>query len=352
MGRKKPEKEVNGEDFLNPYNFIEPLEIVPKESYQSYQNQSGLSGTITCELEVLKKLFIPDTRKDDKPSFEFYKNEAGEYSIPASSLRGMLRTVIEAISSSCFAVREDERFSYRPKGFPDQKVGRITKMPTEGQTGELELLNKTRVKKKRIEDYNNLDELYITLTDGGDRGPKVKDIITDLSQDEKEEIDDWGPISKNGKKIYKGYLYKRNGRYGGFPKRENEKVFYQDKAKDQLEKYNFSYQRREDYNYIVEQKCKDTDNEGRKSKYQLKDNDENRLLYFTLDKNKEVKFVSDTEVPKWRYQYSPEDLMENQGLLGCNSLDNLCYACRLFGMIGGEDSQASYKGKLDFVDAE
>jgi CRISPR-associated protein (TIGR03986 family) len=73
----------------------------------------GLTGKVTCTLKTITPLFISDP--DYKPqgehkSFEFFKLE-GKHALPATSLRGVIRSVFEAITNSCMIFLAGQRLS-------------------------------------------------------------------------------------------------------------------------------------------------------------------------------------------------------------------------------------------------
>lgn len=128
----------SGYRFLNPYNFVRWLEppqqaggtaldlLLDRCAPPPHDRYVGLSGRITCTVTAVTPLFISDsheTREDKtrpKPrgpekehrTYRFFEY-AGRAALPASSLRGMIRSVFEAATNSCFAVFDPARRSYR-----------------------------------------------------------------------------------------------------------------------------------------------------------------------------------------------------------------------------------------------
>lgn len=124
--------EKEGYRFLNPYNFVRclprPDEQASRQSAESrllvrcepppHDRYLGLTGRITCTLEAVTPLFISDSHgieidegKKHK-SYRFFQYD-GQDAIPATSLRGMIRSAFEAVTNSCFSVFGGERLSYR-----------------------------------------------------------------------------------------------------------------------------------------------------------------------------------------------------------------------------------------------
>jgi len=165
--------------FLNPYNFVRFLSLSePQEGKQKTQKMNqpesvmtaafakigmqsnrpevrteerrllgrcippphdryvGLTGKIICELENVTPLFVsdPDYKlSGEHKVFEFFKLD-GKRALPAASLRGMVRSVFEAVTNSCLMFLTGQRLSYREineakKLWP----ARVTKEKEEGK---------------------------------------------------------------------------------------------------------------------------------------------------------------------------------------------------------------------------
>lgn len=163
--------EYNGKGdyrFVNPYNFVcylpaptgEPTTLAAQLTWRCppppHDRYMGLSGAIRCELEVVTPLFVADSEqvqikpyRDDEGalrehlSYRFFQVD-GQDALPATSLRGAIRALFEAVTNSCFAVFDRERqLDYRaePKyGNTLKKNGGIvTKLATPESDGELRL---------------------------------------------------------------------------------------------------------------------------------------------------------------------------------------------------------------------
>lgn len=123
--------------FINPYNFVPVKNQVDRRGVFNRQEKfQGYSGKMVIRLTTLTRLFIPDRRQatniqdekkfiwreqlfdaPNKPKLDqkgrplfhphyprFFENAKGEKIIPGSSLKGMLRSVAEALSDSCFGL--------------------------------------------------------------------------------------------------------------------------------------------------------------------------------------------------------------------------------------------------------
>ncbi len=110
-----------------PYNFV-PLNKVVIESefnpnefrFDTYngehRNEDRLTGHIDLELETITPLYIRDTGDEKetatKHNSDFF-SPGGRVRIPGSSLRGMVRTLVEIVSWGKFGFFEDRQLYYR-----------------------------------------------------------------------------------------------------------------------------------------------------------------------------------------------------------------------------------------------
>lgn len=92
----------NNNLFINPYNFVSTTSIVDRTSL----SQGNRTGYISCTLKVKDMLALPDRNAEDEEKqrhYDFYKIN-GSPIIPASEIRGCIRSVFEAVTQSCFSV--------------------------------------------------------------------------------------------------------------------------------------------------------------------------------------------------------------------------------------------------------
>jgi CRISPR-associated protein (TIGR03986 family) len=153
--------------FLNPYNFVRPLTPADPESEPllgrcpppPHDRYVGLTGRIECELTAETPLFIvdservwpdPDLQKRDHYHYEFFKY-GGQEAIPATSLRGVMRSTFEAATNSSFPVFDPGRLDYR-RGFapPGMTPARVVDLDHETGKATLELLDGTRKRPQDI----------------------------------------------------------------------------------------------------------------------------------------------------------------------------------------------------------
>lgn len=103
-----------------PYNFV-PLSnkvFFPDwagRASQDWPFDDGICGTLEYELEALGPLFVRGEEKlvNGKPVQEFFKTPDGKAAIPGSSVRGLLRNVVQIASFGKFAPVNDHRYGIR-----------------------------------------------------------------------------------------------------------------------------------------------------------------------------------------------------------------------------------------------
>ncbi len=66
---------------------------------------------------------------------DFFKIN-GQLAIPGTSLKGMIRSVLEAVTNACFVVFDGERLDYRTPRI-NLKAGQIIRKASNGQPGQI-----------------------------------------------------------------------------------------------------------------------------------------------------------------------------------------------------------------------
>jgi CRISPR-associated protein (TIGR03986 family) len=149
--------------FLNPYNFVRYLNkkrpnhhVLGNCPPPPHDRYTGLTGTITCRLTNVTPLFIADTEdsipnftKDGHNAYRFFRvlDDKGDKppALPATSLRGMVRSIFEAVTNSCFGVFEQDeehgqksRLEYRDTAISPQLIpARVVSINSNSATLEL-----------------------------------------------------------------------------------------------------------------------------------------------------------------------------------------------------------------------
>ncbi|MBT9133403.1 MAG: hypothetical protein DDT38_00124 [Firmicutes bacterium] len=109
--------------FINPYNFVpaDPARIdAQRQEPVGFQHRfadNRMSGRLHCTLTTKTCVFVPDSASGGQNQQKRFHRQSGQsdglLTIPGSSLKGVLRTVAEAISNSCFTVFAEEGYKYR-----------------------------------------------------------------------------------------------------------------------------------------------------------------------------------------------------------------------------------------------
>lgn len=113
-----------------PYNFV-PLAsnvVFPdwaKNISIDHPFEDGISGTISVNYKAITPVFIGNGKKADNSTGN-YTAASGEFALPGSSLRGMLRNVVEIISFSKFNRIDNTTLSIRDLHNPDLYGCRMT----------------------------------------------------------------------------------------------------------------------------------------------------------------------------------------------------------------------------------
>jgi CRISPR-associated protein (TIGR03986 family) len=140
--------------FLNPYNFVRNMEqerlsdhILGNCPPPPHDRYVSLTGRIECTVEAETQLFISDSHEvhdhNGHKTYRFFQYE-GQPALPASSLRGMIRAVFEAVTNSCLAVfQKDDPYplEHRESRAPNMIPARIIELDKNG--ARLELLDCT-----------------------------------------------------------------------------------------------------------------------------------------------------------------------------------------------------------------
>ncbi len=145
--------------FLNPYNFVRflsepvtrgPARLLGRAAPPPHDRYLGLNGRITCRVTAETPVFVADTEgvaesgadREQHFRYRFFRYGDRE-AIPSSTLRGVVRSVFEAVTNSCFSVFEFDgfgRLEYREGRDPRLTPARVVVVDEQGN-GQLELLD-------------------------------------------------------------------------------------------------------------------------------------------------------------------------------------------------------------------
>lgn len=140
--------------YFNPYNFLRNLtekrpnhHVLGNCQPPPHDRYVGLSGRITCKVDAITSLFVSDSHavkeKSSHRTYRFFQY-CGQPVLPASSLRGMIRSVFEAVTNSCYvAFQKDEPYSLEYRGSRAPKMIPARVVDLDGRGAHLELLDCT-----------------------------------------------------------------------------------------------------------------------------------------------------------------------------------------------------------------
>lgn len=346
--------------FSYPYNFVSLGEIKNINRKSIKENIGNLSGKLKCSLANITPLFIGSGISSgfDHKTEEILKDN-GNFIIPASSLKGEIRNIVEVITNSCIKNVETDRLEKRLKAGERPNVfGLIKRLPNE-KTGEDGLIveavkvkiHKDVLKGKLPGFYPiKVNKKISQHVDKGDKkffkkGEKDPDAINDfytfdkITQDGTEDAILWVSADIFGK-IYEKILVKKD---------------FVEKGKGR--NFIFSLNEYIDLEYLIAQRNeRDKEEKDKKKKIDRKEIQVNDPIIFQLDGESAV-YLAFSEIPRLRYKYSPYSLIPKE-FQPCSSLDNLCFACRLFGTTGNSNEEkksnemTSYMGRVFIADAK
>lgn len=321
-----------------PYNFVS---LGDENKAERHSIEKGnFSGKIKCSLKNLTPLFIGGNEDKERTLVEeveeCHKTKDGEeyykvtkYIIPASTIKGELRNIIEVLTRSCIKNVEDERLTYRADAFnlKEKRFGIIKTLPNGKNDGIIEGADVIRIERKlAIIKAKTLKKI------AGKNNVKDSEGFYEIYVN-KNEVDNYKADSesyKYDKKIDKdkiaGFM-KRSILWIGTEFPRKGKPSYAKILVPNKEIYKFSAEEYDNLKVLIEER-----NNSKKPLYvnEIKENDP---IIFKADKNNKVINLAFSEIPRLRYKCSPLDLIPPK-FRPCTNKEKLCFACRLFGTIG------------------
>jgi len=384
--------------FLNPYNFISSIDQArPKDNVLGdtlpppHDRYTGLSGRLTCTVVTTTPLFVSDSHAvrrepvDQKAgegkgakesqyhySYRFYEVD-GKPAIPATSLRGMVRSVYEILTNSCWSVfdgdrrleyRELPRYGNRVKG----NTGVVVSLPVRNENGQDAkqgkiILCQTAKVGAYYEGPDEDKNVLRVRADGrpwqcGDRAvARAKRyrqgyIVRELAL----EADRQDLIRRKAtdEEILVGWL-KITGRSGDTNKK-SEVLVLDPKVHAPLDTVRFGSAQMDAYNAVLRGQLSMGDLPVTPQSTELSQHD---LVYVEVEgqaKGTDLQAVRlvRVQVPRLPYEKRIGELLESQPhLKHCEKIGSLCPACRMFGWLRHEqaerpDTLVAYSGRVRF----
>ena len=406
--------------FLNPYNFVRWLrapqifddaatQLLGRCAPVPHDRYVGLTGRIVCRLEAMSLLFIsdsdlPESSDEDKKAghktyrfFHYDFGEGEEPALPASSLRGMIRSAFEAVTNSCFAHFDyGARLSYHLAAAESLKLvpGRVER-DAQGRwqlrllPGTARLVINDRPRDKlyaaRAERYKALspgrrkkgpykpEEFHPVRLDGLNNGDKCLAVVQELQFPPVWNVVALGKDRSQlrpaaGEKIIEGYLSINNQnieskRFERFffrdsknttgpelvPLPEDVRTKYADLLRDYQERHKDTIKKWRDKKHDPDQPWVERNQEGRITKKEAafsrfviggpKEVQDGDLVYAMLSGSlqaPQVEFIVPVAVPRVGYNRKVAQLLPKH-LHKCDDYDHLCPACRTFGWVYGHE---------------
>ena len=90
--------------FVNPYNFVrtEECNLNKKCSPTTHEKFDGFSGKMVCQLTTLTRTMIAQGQERGVQELQQVCDNRGFPIVPASSLKGMVRSISEVVANGCY----------------------------------------------------------------------------------------------------------------------------------------------------------------------------------------------------------------------------------------------------------
>ena len=354
-GQKKsfnsPKKEEKLSIFDYPYNFVSLGEV--EEIKREKRVKGEHNGKIKCSLKNLTPIFIGN--KTDENVQREYKEEKTltlkvegneKYVIPASTLKGEIRNIIEVLTTSCIKNVEEERLDYRGKAGERKNVfGIIKKFPTANDDGIIIEADKVKVNRKNV--LSNYKPGFYPIKVANNL--LVKDYIkrAKLTPKYPKGADDPNAINSTNdfNKVQQGGTLNAILWVSSFiSNKKYEKLLIPNEKH-----YSFTKSDYEDLLYLIKQRKEAEEKKPPKDRenFYIDELKEGDTIIFEINNKGKIENFSFSEIPRLRYKMSPLDLVPEE-FHPCTT-ENLCFACRMFGTIGDHTENKNGEKKQEKI---
>ena len=347
MGRPKAKYRVDtAKAFVNPYNFVK--QDYEKKARPDNNQEKTHYGRLECSLRVKTPLAILDTDPDlvntinDHSSYGFFSVDGKTPMIPGSSIRGMMRSMYEAVTNSCMlSAKEDALITNRVE--PRNPFKPCILM--EDEDGKLHLL---QAKRHLIESRGRIGE------DGKERvvyfkkNPYKHAQKVRFSACDKERRSVVTSINSEGDSK-EGWIFVGES----FPRKNYESIFSLTKENEYADispkEVKSAYTRLRNTLSVYQNKAINREYGGKHSGYENTIGvDLREGLPVWCEVKEGMLHLSYAQIGRTTYNKTMAELVKE--LKPCNSRDDCCKACSLFGMIGKNIGE-SRGSKIRFTDA-
>jgi len=348
--------------FINPYTFVPIPETEPCRKPVERGNKTGV---IECSIEIKSPTFIPNTTKSFKTDTpDHYFNEFYSYDdltgkgegapqdpvIPGSEIRGMVRNIYEQLTNSCFLEVDENNILTMRSALP-RKAGLVKfdkeKLKWELFRADKFMLNSGKSRKSQKGFFYEIKE----ETEKDSKNPKwyieyngkkyFSGSKVNFTKGEEYKNRKGYPIGIIAEKLggdHTGYLLL----WGNINNKHHNSIFTLQKKAEPIECKNLN-QAVENFKivskYYEENKDNKNSAEYKKITYELKADGEYYPVWFEeiTDENGKVRvYLSPACISRKVFDNSLKNILGSHNK--CTNIDNLCPACRLFGMIGEKGS--------------
>lgn len=367
----------NNQPFSNPYSFVSVVKVLEdkfnlfRKPFVPHDKFQGLSGEINCRLKTLTPFFTSGTHKEeergthkkldffsiDKEKINGQENKWRMPIVSGSTLRGVIRSVCEAVSNSSFTALSSETLDYRcsPSQSRFLKCGIVIKTANNSEVGEIRELNKAKL--PYLPDEANV--IPNTAKDTKEGWALVEDenrFVKVVKEAETENPDDTD--------YEKGY-FKLTGK-NIIENKENERFFFEDTELDST--FTFSLDEQQKYNDVIGNQNKNAQKtfESDSSDIAVQQISQRKnhplsaghLVYFQEDGGsaKNLGYVS---IPRWQYEKAIYEKID-VSFHPAEDAESLCPTSRIFGFVRDKkiskkkdnEGKSSYAGRVYFSDAK
>lgn len=352
--------EYKDQSFVMPYNFVHS-DFKHSKLLSLNQEERSHTGVIHCQARTVTPLIVPDTANAETGAdgHKIYPalRIQGNLVIPASSLRGAIRNMYEALTDSCYVTAKDtDPLNARDNTKSRKEPGLLKKE----SNGNLKLYPATKfslpVKSGRSDYYVNFNRGEVVQKDNPQHCWHTGDEVDFLEQ--KGLIQKICNVQDNESGLQKGYVIIGED----FGNKRNIGIFKVDgnaspvKISSQiLEQAWKNYMAVLDL-YENEKLNSQLGKNGRTEWYvglkKISQNfyDGNGKQYFPVyyKLNGDCVEISPGQISRSVFMHTEADLLKKKR--PCTSRDALCPACRLFGMIGKEEDRNGAGSRIRLTD--
>lgn len=364
------------EKFVNPYNFVELDDKCAKglDYKMDKKDNDAITGWLECRLELKSPIFIPNSTNNnyfkklipantEPKSYEFFSyadlsKEEGDKNnppakpvIPGSELKGMIRSVFEALNNSCMST-SDVNMQFHKRAPKSDKSGKAGILRQSGNSWQIVPCRRYMLKTKKCHTPQDSfipsgtfahwkKDLQNTEKNQGkvwfNKTTPYNKTISGREKNIGETLAD-ASLSAAGK--FKGYVHVT----AGFTRKHHDSVFVETSATP------IRITQDEAQNYLDNLKSY-LDNDKFETEYKHLDHGNcitdynNVCVYYTeyggkryLSPSMITREVYHTRLSKLLASYQP-----------CTDKQDLCLACALFGMVSPNSAVSS---RLRITDAK